>query len=276
MRSHDFGPGPQQRVPAGAMMRGPDGQIGLTPAFILFGLAHLIALGLALGVPLALAGLVRYAPALDRPIRFALAALLGGGWFCWYALFAMRGWLTLSNALPLNLCDWAAVVLILALLHPSQRMYELGYFWGLGGTVQGLATPDIARGFPDPQFIFFFINHGGIVASLLYLTLGTGLRPQPRSLGRVALASFAYARVAGAADFLLGTNYGFLRHKPAVASIMDFLAPWPWYIPELVGIGLFSLLLYYTPFFFADLFRPYRRRGRISPPRATPGNSPSF
>ena len=29
---------------------------------------------------------------------------------------------------------------------------------------------------------------------------------------------------------------------------MDFLSPWPWYIPELVAIGLLSLLLYYVPF----------------------------
>jgi hypothetical integral membrane protein (TIGR02206 family) len=189
---------------------------------------------------------------LDASIRLGLAALLAGGWLCWYALFGLRGWLTLSNALPLNLCDWAAVALIVALVHPRQRIYELGYFWGLGGTVQGLITPDIGRGFPDPQFIFFFINHGGIIASLLYLTLGTGLRPTPRSLPRVVFATLAYAGVAGAADFLLGTNYGFLRAKPANPSLLDFLSPWPWYIPELVLIGLASVLIYYSPFFLRD------------------------
>ena len=162
------------------------------------------------------------------------------------------------------MCDWAAVALILALWHPRQRVYELGYFWGLGGTVQGLATPDIARGFPDPQFIFFFINHGGIVAALLYLTLGTGLRPVPLSLLRVILASFAYAAVAGTADYLLGTNYGFLRAKPANASILDFLSPWPWYIPELVLIGFASALFYYAPFFIADRLRPYKAQARSS------------
>lgn len=248
----------------------------MTPAFLLFGPAHLIALGLALGVPLLLAAMVRRVPARDRPIRLALAGLLAGGWLCWYVLFAARGWLTPGNGLPLNLCDWAAAALIAALLYPSQRAYELGYFWGLGGTVQGVLTPDIGRGFPDPQFIFFFINHDGIIAALLYLTLGTRMRPLPASLPRVALASFAYAGVAGVADYILGTNYGFLRAKPANASIMDILAPWPGYIPELVGIGLVSMLVYYAPFWIADLSRAYRRRGRISPPRTMPGNSPSL
>ena len=36
---------------------------------------------------------------------------------------------------------------------------------------------------------------------------------------------------------------------------MDFLAPWPWYVPELVLIGILSLLIYYTPFWVMDLRR---------------------
>jgi hypothetical integral membrane protein (TIGR02206 family) len=183
-----------------------------------------------------------------------LAALLGGGWLCWYALFAARGWLSLSNALPLNLCDWAALALILALIRPSQLAYELGYFWGLGGSLQGLITPDLGYDFPDPQFIFFFINHAGIITALLYLTF-TGMRPRPASLPRVAAATLGYALVAASADLLLGTNYGFLAAKPANPSVMDFLSPWPWYVPELVAIGILSLLIYYLPFWAMDAWR---------------------
>lgn len=224
------------------------------PFFVLFGAAHLAMLALALLVPVMLAPVARKSPALDRPVRLALAALLAGGWLCWYALFVARGWLTLGNGLPLNLCDWAAVALIVALLTRKQFAYELGYFWGLGGTLQGLITPDIAYGFPDPQFIFFAINHAGIMTALLYLTF-TGMRPLPVSLPRVVAATLGYALVAGAADFTLGTDYGFLRAKPANASLIDFLSPWPWYIPELVGIGILSLLVYYAPFWVGDAWR---------------------
>jgi hypothetical integral membrane protein (TIGR02206 family) len=246
----------------------------LTPGFVLFGPAHLAALALALIVPLVLAALVRRHPALDRTFRSALALLLAGGWLAWLILFALRGWLTLSNELPLNLCDWATVALVVALLHPSQRAFELGYFWGLGGTVQGLLTPDIARGFPDPQFLFFFLGHGGIIAALLYLTLGAHMRPSLASLPRVVAATLAYAGVAGAADAMLGTNYGFLRAKPANASLMDFLSPWPWYIPELVAIGLLSMFVYYFPFGLMDLSRRYRIQARVSPSRTISGSAP--
>jgi hypothetical integral membrane protein (TIGR02206 family) len=224
------------------------------PVFVLFGTAHLVALPLSVLIPVVLGLLVRRAQGLDRPIRSTLAAVLAGGWLAWYALFAARGWLTLGNGLPLNLCDWAAVALIAALLTRGRFAYELGYFWGLGGTLQGLITPDIGYGFPDAQFIFFFINHDGIITALLYLTF-TGMRPVPASLPRVAAATLGDAVVAGAVDLALGTNYGFLKAKPVNASLLDFLSPWPWYIPELVGIGILSLLIYYAPFWAMDARR---------------------
>src|SRR5580698_3596391 len=212
----------------------------MRPAFVMFGPAHLAMLAIAALAPLLLASAARLRPSLDRPIRLGLAALLLGGWIAWYLLFWSRGWLTLNNGLPLNLWDWAAVILIWALISKRPFVYELGYFWGLGGSLQGLITPDIAYDFPDPQFIFFAVNHAGIITALLYLTF-TGMRPRLSSLPKVAAATLGYVLVAGITDFLLGTNYGFLAAKPSTASVMDFLSPWPWYIPELVGIGLFSL-----------------------------------
>jgi hypothetical integral membrane protein (TIGR02206 family) len=224
------------------------------PLFVLFGAPHQVMLASALLLPAMLGLWARKSPALDRPIRLVLAAILAGGWLCWILLFIARGWFTLGNGLPLNLCDWAAVALMVALVSRQPFAYELGYFWGLGGTLQGLLTPDITYGFPDPQFIFFAINHAGIITALLYLTF-TGMRPWPSSLPRVVAATLGYVMVAGAADFAIGTNYGFLRAKPVNASLIDFLSPWPLYIPELVGIGILSLLVYYVPFWLADTWR---------------------
>lgn len=226
----------------------------VTP-FILFGPAHLVALALSVLVPLILAGWARGMPARDRGVRLVLAALLAAGWMGWYAMLGARGWLTQGNALPLNLCDWAQGALIIALLSCNQRAYELGYFWGLGGTLQGLITPDVGSGFPDIQFLLFMLDHAGLIAALLYLTVGTGLRPVPASLPRVILATLVYVAVAGAADFALGTNYGFLRGKSDHVSLLTFLAPWPWYIGELVLIGILSVAIYYTPFFVLDALK---------------------
>lgn len=188
-------------------------------------------------------------------MRWLLAALLAGEWISFYAVFWARGWFTWSNGLPLSLCDWAEAVLIVALLSRNQFAYELGYFWGLGGSLQALITPDLAYGFPDVRFLLFMADHAGIIASLLYLTLGTGMRPVPASLPRVAAASLVYPMVAGVADYALGANYGYLHDKGGHVSLLTLLAPWPWYIGELVMIGFMSVAVYYAPFFVFDLLR---------------------
>ena len=181
--------------------------------------------------------------------------ILTAGWLGWYLMLWARGWLAPGNALPLNLCDWAQGALIVALLSRNQRAYELGYFWGLGGTLQGVITPDVPSGFPDLQFLLFMLDHAGLIAALLYLTWGTGMRPVAASLPRVILSTLFYVAVAGLADYALGTNYGFLRGKGDHVSLLTWLAPWPWYIGELVLIGLLSVAIYYAPFWLFDRFR---------------------
>ncbi len=208
-----------------------------------------------MAAPLLLALGTHRSPARDRNVRGLLAILLIGGWLGWYAMLWARGWLAPGNALPLNLCDWAQGALIIALLSRNQRAYELGYFWGLGGTLQGVITPDVPSGFPDLQFLLFMLDHAGLIAALLYLTWGTGMRPVTASLPRVILATLLYVVIAGAADYALGTNYGFLRGKGDHVSLLTWLAPWPWYIGELVLIGLVSMLVYYAPFWLSDRLR---------------------
>jgi hypothetical integral membrane protein (TIGR02206 family) len=235
----------------------------VSPLFVLFGPPHLTAIVLTLVVPLALALLARHehlGRRADRMARIGLTGFLVAGWICWYGVAIWRHELRLDSSLPMNLCDWAEIALIAALLTRSQFAYELGYFWGLGGTLQGVLTPPLYYDFPDLQFIFFFIQHGGVVASLLYLTLGTRMRPTPHSLPRVIAASFFYLGAAALVDWSLGLNYGFLRAKPLGQNLLTLMSPWPWYIPELVAAGMGFVLLYYLPFALVDWTQPYRKK----------------
>lgn len=234
----------------------------MSPLFVLFGPSHQAAIALTLAVPLVMALAARHehlGRQADRMTRIGLGVLLILGWVVFLTVNGARGELALERSLPMHLCDWAQVALIIALFTRNQFAYELGYFWGLGGTLQGVITPSIYYDFPDPQFIFFFIQHGGIIAGLLYLTLGSRMRPTLKSLLRVVLASLAYLAVAGLVDWLLGVNYGFLREKPAGQNLLTLLSPWPWYIPQLVLIGMLSVVIYYLPFALADGLKRLKR-----------------
>jgi hypothetical integral membrane protein (TIGR02206 family) len=228
--------------------------------FVPFGRSHQIVLALTVLVPVVLAFLVRRTKSetLARAIRFVFAAAILGDWLYWYWLFAERHWLVPGNELPMDLCSWAAIATVVALINANPKSYELAYFWALAGTVQGLLRPGIDNDFPDPLFVEFCIFHAVIIAAVLFMALGLKLRPTLASFPRVLAWSFVYMGAAGAVDWALGVDYGFLRAKPQYHSLFDLMPAWPWYIPVLVGLGVLSMAVYYLPFLVADLLR--RRR----------------
>ena len=225
--------------------------------FHAFGPSHWIAMALMLAVAAALIAATRAANSapLDKIVRWTLALLLLADWIAYLAMFYVNGWLAIGNILPLNLCDWATVAVVVTLLYPNQRSYELSYFWALAGTLLASITPDLEFDFPDVRFLFFFFYHAVIIASVLYMTFGLRMRPVAGSIGRVIAWTLSYIAVAGTADWLLGTDYGFLRAKPKVATLFDAMPQWPWYIAECFAIGIAAMLLLYAPFFIADRLR---------------------
>ncbi|HEX4535164.1 MAG TPA: TIGR02206 family membrane protein [Rhizomicrobium sp.] len=222
--------------------------------FVFFGTAHLAAIALTFIVPLVLAVITRTIGGRQavRFMRYLFAAELIATWILWYWLIWERGWISWQTTLPMHLCDWATITALITLLWPNQRTYELAYFWSLSGTVQALLTPELFYDFPDLRFIVFFAFHGGVIAAVLYLTVGARMRPYPSSIPRVLLWSLVYLAAAGTVDWLLHVNYGFLAAKPAAASLLDFLGPWPWYIASLAGAGVVYVLLLYSPFYLKD------------------------
>jgi hypothetical integral membrane protein (TIGR02206 family) len=229
--------------------------------FILFGPAHVTAIALSFVVPAILAVAVRMSGdrRLTDIVRWFFAAELIATYILWYTMILERGWVAAGTILPMHLCDWAAIACIVTLIRPNQRSYELAYFWALIGTLQATLTPELAYDFPDWRFVVFFAFHSGVIASVLFLTLGAHMRPVPASIPRVVAWTLIYVAAAGTVDWVFGVNFGFLRAKSQNPSVLDALAPWPWYIAELVPIALVAIAILYAPFFVADRFR--RRAG---------------
>jgi hypothetical integral membrane protein (TIGR02206 family) len=227
--------------------------------FVLFGPAHLTVLFLTFALPAFLAWLVRRRGGEHwaQPIAWTFAAVLVLNQVVLLA-WALRPEVHLKDNLPLHLCDWATFTCAAALIWRHRLAYELTYFWGLAGTLQAVLTPDLPMGFPHPEFFAFQIAHAGLIAAALFLTLGLGMRPTVRSIGRTFLWLQVYAVVTAILNLLLDTNYGYLRHKPARPSLLDYLGPWPVYLISLEVLALLLFFLCYLPFAVADWMR--RRR----------------
>lgn len=150
----------------------------------------------------------------------------------------------LAWSLPLQLCDIGIFVAGFALWFRRQWLVEVTYFWGLTGTLQALLTPDLPQPFPTYPYFQYYIAHGGVVAAALLLVFGLGLYPRRSAVARVGAITVAYTAFVGVVDALTGANYMYLRSKPATATLLDVLGPWPWYILAggLVAVALFLAL----------------------------------
>ena len=69
------------------------------------------------------------------------------------------GW-DVRTDLPLHMCGFSVFATSWALLKRDQLIFELCYFWGLGGAIQAILTPD-TTGFHSHFYLFtFMISHG--------------------------------------------------------------------------------------------------------------------
>jgi len=149
----------------------------------------------------------------------------------------------------------------------NQRWFEVAYFWGIGGTLQAVLTPNLRFGFPDWRFISFFTSHCGIIVGVVFLMLICRYRPYPMSIVRVWLWSEFYFVVTLIVDELTGVNYGFLLHKPEAFSILSFLSDSrPLYLLQVHGVALLFFLVLYVPFAIVDLIQRGRSTGGSDEP----------
>jgi hypothetical integral membrane protein (TIGR02206 family) len=226
------------------------------PEFQPYGLPHLTVIFITIVLPFALAALVRRTKSqrIERVIVVALSAVLILNYLAYLVFIRSRGVADWRQMLPMQMCDWGIVVVIVAMWTGHQRWFEVAYFWGIGGTLQAVLTPNLPYGFPDWRFISFFTSHCGIIVGVVFLMLTRGYRPYPISIVRVWLWTEFYFVVTLAVDKLTGSNYGFLLHKPEAFSILSFLSDsWPLYILQMHGVALLFFLVLYAPFAIFDI-----------------------
>lgn len=222
-------------------------------AFELYGIAHLIALAIIIALCFALPSLRNLSENGKRNLRYFMAVALVADELSAHAWQIYWGTWTIQTMLPLQLCGVALWGSVYMLFTNNYGFYELMYFWGLGGATQALLTPDASQyGFPHYRAFQTFIAHGLLVIVPLYMTIVEGYRPTLKSFKRVFIWTNIYMVAVFFLNLAIGSNYLFIAHKPDFPTLIDMLAPWPWYILELEVIGFTIFTLLYVPFFIKD------------------------
>jgi len=231
----------------------------VTASFEIYGLGHISALALICFIAGGLILICRKAQATQKQksvvsvCKTVSISLLVFACFAAYPLnqLAWRtvgGPYTLDATYPFHLCDIAGFICGFALITRKNLLCELAYFWGLAGTLQGLLTPNLQYDFPEAPFLSFFLLHGAIVITGLVLPLGLGWRPSSGAALRAFKWLLIYAVAVTGANIILKTNFGYLMNKPAEASLLDVMGPWPWYILGYMALAGFLLFLLQLPF----------------------------
>ena len=223
------------------------------PPFVLFGPAHLAALAVLVLLNL---GLFRFKGSSEdtrRKVRLTLAIILWCAEISWNLWVYFTGWWTVQWMLPLNLCTVLIWLTGFMLIFKNHTIHEFCYFLGIGGAIQYLATPDLGiYGFPHFRYFQTFTSHGLLVTCAIYMTVVEGFRPTWKSFLRVVVVANLYLFVMYFVNLGLHSDYLDINAKPATASILDLLPPWPYYIIFMEIIGIVTCLLLYLPFMIRD------------------------
>ena len=141
----------------------------------------------------------------------------------------------------------------------NYTLFEINYFWGLGGAIQALLTPDIgAYGFPHYRFFQFFTSHGLIIVAVLYMVFVYKYEPKHKSIWKVIKITVVYTAYIAVFNWIFNGNYLFICWKPVNGSIIDFMGPWPWYIIPLTGVAIVTFYIWYAPFAIKSLIQKVR------------------
>lgn len=173
----------------------------------------------------------------------------------WMLLRLYLGVFNPAEDLPFVACHFMALILPVLMFGLNRLLYEILYFWILGGTVQAILTPHLINGFPHYTFWMFWIVHCGLVIVILYATIVYQMRPTFKSVWKAFGMMQGYIILSFIVNYVFDANYNYVCYKPPTASILDYLGPWPWYVLGTEGIVLCLFLIAYSPFWIIDRFK---------------------
>ena len=190
---------------------------------------------------------------LDSEKRLLLAKIIGsilifrtvGVHFYWHHL----GIWTIESSLPLHLCGLSAILSGVVIFWRKQLAYECLYFWGLPGAFHALLTPEFTHGTYGLLFFEYYLSHGGIILSALYLTLLLDMKPRKISWLKIFLISQLLIPIIGIINWTLNANYMYICLKP-IANNPLLIGEWPWYFLGMEIAAILHFFIIYIPFAF--------------------------
>lgn len=233
-------------------------------SFVMFSSLHLIPLLVIIILMAAIVIIARQNSAFRKYIPYIIGAVLWTNEVVLHICDYSIGAWSVTNNLLLHLCGFGVVFCPIMIAHPDEKvrraLFPFMFYWGFGGALQALLTPDIGVfGFPSHRYFTTFVSHGLIIVSVVYMIAVEGYRVSMRDMLKVygysAVLMFVMYWVDTAIKFLPPYEpacYFFLVYPPVDGSAIDMLVnifgPSPYYIIGLLLLGFVVFTLITLPF----------------------------
>ena len=226
--------------------------------FVIFGNAHLITLFIIIAIAIVFPLIVKTRPVsqiilITKIMGVSLISLEFIKPLIWH--YSMNfPWIEL---VPIHMCNLSTLFIGIFLITKKRLFFEVAFFWGIGGGINALITPDIPNSFPDPQYILFFFGHGLLIIAIAYACISLANRPTLNSVKNGIYFSLITLPVIYFINKILGppANYWYLGSKPVGDSILNLFPAPPLHIPVLIIIGVILFFLIYSPYWVYDSFK---------------------
>jgi hypothetical integral membrane protein (TIGR02206 family) len=220
----------------------------------LFGVVHLSLLVAIVGAAATLSWLCRRRTLSARTVRLVLGGGIAANELVWWVFRYSHEGIHSTN-LPLQLCNIAVWLTVVACLTLNPLAVELAYFAGLAGSGMAVLTPDLWKPWPSYPAVYFFLAHGGVLVACSALIFGKIVELRRGAVWRAFGIIAAYAAAVGIFNAVFGANYMYLCSKPVNPSLLNWLGPWPWYLGGSAAAALVLFWVLWLP------VRPARRCG---------------
>ena len=145
-------------------------------------------------------------------------------------LFAIyNGWWNLQDNLPLHLCRVSFIISMIVLINKKQWMYEWTLFLSIPSGFHAILTPEMTKGVNEWFYFDYYFVHAGLILVPLFLTIIMKMRPRADAWWKTILRLQILVIVVMPLNFILDSNYIYLREKPLVSNPF-LIGEWPIYI----------------------------------------------
>jgi len=223
-----------------------------TTAMPHFGVAHLLPVLLLILIVVSFQFLKSSAVSSinQKRLGHVLAWILCVNFPFFVLLQVLDGSISWATALPLYPCPLASLLAPILMRTENKTLFNVMFYWVFSGTLQAVMTPEIKYTFPHYEYFYFWICHAGLLVFLSYTLVIQDAEPKAKGVVTAFAWFNVFIAISALVNMFTGSNYYYLKSKPAVPTLIDHLGPWPWYILGVEAVAFLQFGLSFAIFWF--------------------------